>query len=270
MKIVSFNVNGLRAIHRKSVLNQALFSDADLICLQEVKAQWDQVEDLFVSYPFSVLSFFSAEKKGYSGVCFLVQDRQGYQEIDVSEWMLDYLGEGRVQACRYGDTVVINVYVPSLSSVFETDRWDERLNYKRCFLIDLAEMSAFFVQQGLGVVICGDFNVAHHEIDLARPVANRGRAGFTEEERSYLDIFEQKGYNDVFRLIHPDKKDVYSWWSYRGRARLNNIGWRLDYFWIDEGLKSRVISCTYAREILGSDHCPLILEIDENEGIEGV
>lgn len=262
LRVVSFNVNGLRAVCRKEVFQSPFWKSVDLVCVQEVKAQEPQLEGLFSEKPLSLFSVCSAVKKGYSGVCFLSNQNFSCEIVDVREWMGAYFEEGRVQVCRYNDNIFINVYVPSLSAVFETDQWDSRLNYKRSFIEDLVVMGHFFIKEGFNVVVCGDFNVAHRDKDLARPVQNRGRAGFTDEEKALLDLMIDQGYCDVFRMMNPLEEKVYSWWSYRGQARLKNVGWRLDYFWMNDNCRLQVRQCYYLSQMQGSDHCPVVFEFD--------
>lgn len=253
MKIISFNVNGIRAILKKDFKEDVSKLDPDILCLQETKAQDDQVAEALKEFNQYHIFSNSAVKKGYSGTAILSKEKPLNVVCDIDEEEHDQ--EGRVIAAEFQNYYLVVVYVPNSGS--ELKRLDYRTTWDNAFLNYLKKL-----EKKKPVIVCGDFNVAHREIDLARPKANYNKhAGFTQKEIDGMDAFTQNGFIDTFRLLQPDEIK-YSWWSYRGGARDRNVGWRIDYFLVSESLKSKVKKAEILNEIKGSDHCPVLLEIN--------
>lgn len=251
-RIVSFNVNGIRAIMKKDFEQDMESLNPDILCLQETKAQDDQVSEALKSFESYHIVSNSATKKGYSGTAILSKDKPLEVIYDIGKEEHD--DEGRVIAAEYDDYYVVVVYVPNAGSALK--RLDYRTTWDEAFLDYLNEL-----EKKKPVIVCGDFNVAHREIDLARPKANYDKhAGFTQKEIDGMDAYTSNGFVDTFRMLHPDEVK-YSWWSYRGGARYRNVGWRIDYFLVSESLKDRVKESEILNDIMGSDHCPILLEI---------
>lgn len=251
MKIVSFNVNGIRAIMKKDFLADVHRLNVDVICLQETKAQDDQVaEALAVLEGYHIYSN-SAERKGYSGTAILTKEKPLSISYDMG--IEEHDKEGRVIAAEYNDFFLVTVYTPNSGS--ELLRLSYRQDWDKHFLTYLKEL-----EKKKPVVVCGDLNVAHKDIDLARPKENYNKAaGFMQEEINGMDAYTSNGFVDTFRVLHPDGIK-YSWFSYRGGARERNVGWRIDYFLVSEALLPRVNSADIHNEIYGSDHCPVSVE----------
>lgn len=250
LKFVSWNVNGLRAILGKGFADIFKDFDADFVCLQEIKLQEGQHDFA----PEGYHAFYSyADRKGYSGTAVFSRQEPlrciHCMGIDLHDH------EGRIVALEFEKFFLVNVYVPNsqdgLARLSYRMQWEDDF---RAFLGDLAKEKP--------VVVCGDLNVAHQEIDLANPKTNRKNPGFTDEERGKMTELLGSGFIDTFRLLHPDEKGAYSWWSYRGRARERNVGWRIDYFLVSQDLKEAVRSAKIHPAIVGSDHCPVSLELD--------
>jgi len=254
MKLVSWNVNGFRAVRKKPEWSWFANTDADVIGLQETKATPEQIDPADRD-PQGFHSYWHAStvKKGYSGTA--VFSRR--QPLSISYDLPDttYHGEGRVIQLEYDDFWYFNIYFPNGQS------GDERLQYKLGFYDAFLEHAENLRKQK-PIVVCGDFNTAHFPIDLARPDANKDTSGFLPVEREWMDKLVKHGYVDTFRLMHADEPDKYSWWSYRFKARERNVGWRIDYFFVSEELKDRVKSAWIEDEQYGSDHCPVWLELD--------
>lgn len=252
MKIVSYNVNGVRAAIKKGLHESFDAFDADIICLQETKAQDDQViEALGNVSPYHVFSN-SAVKKGYSGTAILTKTAPISVSNGIGIEVHDQ--EGRVLSLEYDSFFLVNVYVPNSSR--ELVRLPYREGWDKDFLKYLKEL-----EEKKPVIVCGDMNVAHQEIDIARPKSNYNKtAGYTQKEIDGMSNFLNAGFVDSFRFLHPETV-AYSWWSYRAGAREKNIGWRLDYFLISESLKSVLISAAIHPEFKESDHCPVSIEI---------
>ena len=252
MKLISWNVNGLRACVKKGFSESIQTAAPDILCLQETKIGRDGPPELNLG-EYSHQIFHSAEKPGYSGTAILSKEEPLSIEFDFGD--TEFQGEGRVIAAEYEAFYLVNSYVPNSKS--ELLRLDYRCNLweprTRTYLETLAAKKPVFY--------CGDLNVAHKEIDIARPKTNRRSAGFTDEERHEMDLLVESGFTDTFRHFHPDAKDRYSWWSYRAAARKRNIGWRLDYFLASESAVDHLISADILDQIEGSDHCPVSLEI---------
>jgi len=249
MKIVSWNVNGMRSIAGKGFSAFLEKLNPDFICLQEVKANLDQIDqNLFSGYE---LFWNSALTKGYSGTAIATKLKP--REVRIGMGLLDE--EGRVIALLFDDFWLVNVYTPN--SGRELDRLSFReKDWDHCFLEFLLNL-----KKTAPVIVCGDFNVAHQDIDLANPKSNRKNAGFTEEERRGFSNYLAAGFVDVFRLLNPDVTGEYSWWSYRPGIRERNIGWRIDYFLMSNDLQGRLQTADILSSVMGSDHCPVTLEI---------
>lgn len=249
MKLISWNVNGLRAVVGKNFYEAFKDLDADIFCLQETKLQEGQIEmDLPGYYEY----WNYAEKKGYSGTA--VFSKKEAISVSYGIGIEEHDHEGRVITCEYDDFYLVCCYTPNSQN--ELARLPYRMTWEDAFRDYLVGLSA-----KKGVILCGDLNVAHQEIDLKNPKTNRKNAGFTDEERSKMTELLDAGFIDTFRYFYPDKTDIYSWWSYRFSARAKNAGWRIDYFIASESLKDRLEDAKIHTEILGSDHCPVELII---------
>lgn len=249
MKFVSWNVNGLRAICGKGFAEQFTAFDADFVCLQETKLQEGQIDLSFDGYT----SYWNyAQRKGYSGT--VVFTRQKPVAVTYGIGIDEHDTEGRVITLDMGDYYLVNVYTPN--SQDQLARLDYRMSWESAFADYLCGLAAT-----KGVIVCGDLNVAHNEIDLANPKTNRHNPGFTDEERSCMTQLLSRGFIDTFRHLNPDARDIYSWWSYRGGARARNVGWRIDYFLISESLLPRLCDAEILSHIMGSDHCPVTLTL---------
>ena len=249
MKLISWNVNGIRACVNKGFKEFFENINADIFCIQETKCQKDQIELEFKGYK----SYWnSAEKKGYSGTAIFTK----IDPIDVKYGIgiEEHDKEGRVITLEFEKFYMVNIYTPN--SKRELERLDYRQIWEdeiRKYLLDL--------QKTKPVIMCGDLNVAHEEIDLKNPKTNRGNAGFTDEERAKMTKLLNSGFIDTFRHLYPKKEEAYTWWSYMGKAREKNIGWRIDYFIISKNIANEIKEAKIHPEILGSDHCPIELEI---------
>lgn len=250
MKFISWNVNGLRAVFGKGFPDIIKELDADFVCLQETKMQAGQLDAELPTYT-SYWNF--AEKKGYSGTAIYTRHEplSVAYGIDIPE----HDTEGRVITLEYPDFYLVTVYVPN--SQDDLRRLGYRVTWEDDFRAYLGELD-----KKKPVIVCGDLNVAHKEIDLKNPKSNRKNAGFTDEERGKFQELLDAGFVDTFRHFYPDQRDIYSWWSYRFKARERNSGWRIDYFVTSERLVPRLTSAKIHTEIYGSDHCPVELVID--------
>jgi len=251
MKLVSWNVAGFRACLNKGFKDFFERIDADVFCLQEVKAEKHQIDFNPEKY-FDFL--YSAEKKGYAGT--LIYTKEEPISVIYGIGIEEYDKEGRLITLEFDKFYVINVYVPNVKR--DLSRMDFRMKWEDCILKYLKEL-----EKNKPIIVCGDFNVAHNEIDIKNAKQNIGNAGFTYEERDKFTKLLSKGFIDTFRYKYPDKKDAYSWWSYITSARDRNIGWRLDYFVISEELKNKLIDACIYSDIYGSDHCPIGIDIKE-------
>lgn len=250
MKFISWNVNGLRAIVQKNFLETFQELDADFFCLQETKLQAGQIDlDLPGYYQY----WNYAEKKGYSGTAIFTKHEPLAVQLGIGEAIHDQ--EGRVITLEYPDYYVVTCYTPNSQN--ELKRLDYRMTWEEAFLNYLNSLKA-----KKGVILCGDLNVAHQNIDLKNWKTNQRNAGFTIEEREKFTQLLSNGYIDTFRYFYPEKEGIYSWWSYRFNARKNNAGWRIDYFVISEDLKERLVDAKIHTEIMGSDHCPVELDLN--------
>lgn len=248
MKIISWNVNGLRAILKKNFAEVIKQYSPDIMCLQETKISRDICGE--IELPFKHKFFNCAEKKGYSGTAILSNvDVLDTRIIDLT----DHPDEGRILCCDFGEFNLVSVYVPNSQDELK------RLDYRRRWNKDFCEYI-----KGLRkpVIVCGDMNVAHEEIDLARPDANHFSAGFSDAEREdFTALLENAQLVDIWRLKNPNVADRYTWWSYRGGARSRNVGWRIDYFLVSKGFEQHIKKCEILDDVEGSDHCPISIEI---------
>lgn len=249
-KLISWNVNGLRAVCGKGFADVFVQLDADFFCLQETKLQQGQIDLEFPGYR----SFWNyAEKKGYSGTA--VYTKHDPLNVTYGIGIDKHDHEGRVITLEMEDFFLVCVYTPN--SQDELRRLDYRMEWEDDFRGYLLSLEA----KGKGVIVCGDLNVAHKEIDLKNPTSNHHNAGFTDEERGKFSALIEEGFIDTFRFFYPDRKDIYSWWSYRFYARQRNSGWRIDYFVVSENMRDRLSDAAIHTEITGSDHCPVELVI---------
>lgn len=250
IRIVSWNVNGIRACGRNGFVKWLESERPDILCLQETKAFREQV-DPEVREPSGYGSaWHSAKRPGYSGVATFF--RGSCEPLEVSAMGIsEFDDEGRVQAVEYPGFMLINAYFPNS----QPER--KRLPYKLAFNDKLRKHCNKLKKAGKHIIICGDFNCAHEEIDLARPKANRDNPGFYPEECASLTSYARAGYVDTFRHFHPDEPGHYSWWSYRAQARQKDIGWRLDYHWVNKEFLPQVTEAVIRKEVMGSDHCPV-------------
>lgn len=250
MKLVSWNVNGLRACWQKGFLDSMQSLDADMICLQEIKLQRHQ-------FTFDMDGYFAftnhADKPGYSGTAIYTKKQPISVTYGIGVDEHDH--EGRVITAEFEEFFLVCCYTPNSQN--ELKRLGYRMTWEDAFYDYLKGL-----EQKKGVILCGDLNVAHKEIDLKNPKTNRMNAGFTDEEREKISRLLDSGFIDTFRFFHPDEKDQYSWWSYIGGARSRNAGWRIDYFLASESLKEKLKSAAIHQSVMGSDHCPVSLEID--------
>ncbi len=250
MKLISWNVNGIRAVAQKGLFDILKQIDADVFCLQETKAQDDQVQAVMFGnelYPYVYSN--SAVRKGYSGTAIFSKIEPLSVTCDIN--IAEHDQEGRVLCAEYAHFYLVNVYVPNSGS--ELLRLDYRQEWDKAFYAYLKQL-----EEKKPVLVCGDFNVAHTEIDLARPKANYNKsAGYMQAEIDGMDRFTGGGLLDTFRLVHGDKTDAYSWWSYRGGARAKNVGWRIDYFLASETMRESIKDAWIMPDVMGSDHCPV-------------
>lgn len=250
MKFVSWNVNGLRACIGKGFLDYFMGTDADVFCLQETKLSDGQ---LSLELPGYRLYWNYADKKGYSGTAVFAKEEPVSVTYGVGVPELDT--EGRMITLEYPNFYLVTCYTPN--SQRELARIDHRLNWDEAFRARLMALDA-----NKPVIVCGDLNVAHKEIDLKNPAANRGNAGFSDQERESFQKTLDLGFTDSFRYLHPEETGAYSWWSYMFHAREKNAGWRIDYFLVSDRAASQILEANIRSEILGSDHCPVELVLD--------
>ena len=250
MKLISWNVNGLRACLGKGFGDYFTAQDADFFFLQETKMQPGQAQIPAEGYHEY---FYSAEKKGYSGTAILAKREPLSVAYGMGSELHDH--EGRLITLEYEDFYLVTVYTPN------SQRELTRLQYRLCWEEDF-RMYLKTLDRRKPVIVCGDMNVAHKEIDLKNPKTNVNNAGFTPQERAAMTKLLDSGFVDTFRHLHPDVTGAYSWWSYMFNARANNAGWRIDYFLVSERIKDRVTAARIDSDVMGSDHCPVVLEID--------
>ncbi len=253
MNLYSWNVNGLRAAHKKGFLEWLYTSSPDVLAVQETKCHPDQLVDELRN-PHGYHTYWaSAEKKGYSGVALFTKIKP--KKVQIGLGIAEYDREGRTIVADYGDFVLLACYFPNGS------RDHSRVDYKMAYKKDFLGICNDLREDGKSVVFCGDVNTAHQEIDLARPKQNKNTTGFLPIEREWIDKVVSQGYLDTYRSLNPDKESAYSWWSYIGTARERNVGWRLDYFFVSQELWPRVEAAGIHTDIYGSDHCPVSLTL---------
>jgi exodeoxyribonuclease-3 len=258
MRILSWNVNGLRAVEKRGFVPWFQAESPDILCLQETKASPEQLSGELLEVrdktgtPYKAY-WASAKKKGYSGTAIYSKtEPRDLKYMEVGE----FDDEGRVLQADFKDFVLICAYFPNSQDA------GARLGYKLGFCAAMLELCDRLRAAGRHLVLCGDYNIAHTPIDLARPRENEGNAGFLPEERAWMDTFTAAGYVDTFRHFHPGEEGHYSWWSYRAAARARNVGWRIDYHCVDAALMPRVRQSLIRPDVEGSDHCPVQLELD--------
>jgi len=254
MKLISWNVNGVRAVVKKGFLNWLDQAQPDILCLQETKAHVDQLAaEILTDHGYHTY-WHSGERRGYSGVATFCKEEPLYVQEGLG--IERYDAEGRVLVTEHENFLLYNIYFPN------GQKDNERLQYKLDFYDDLLPIINEQVESGNNVVVTGDWNTAHHPIDLARPKQNVNTSGFMPIEREKLDMYVENGWIDTFRLFHQEG-ERYSWWTYRFGARERNVGWRIDYFFVNEGFLDNVEDADIHDEIMGSDHCPVSLELSE-------
>lgn len=254
MRIVSWNVNGLRAVLGKGFENVVKDLDADFFCLQESKAHPDQVP--LLEYPHlskHASTWASAEKKGYSGVVTFTPHKNA--ELSNKMGVKEYDAEGRANLIFGKGFTLVNLYFPNGAAS------EDRHHFKMGFLDKFIPWAKKLESERGPLIICGDYNIAHTEIDIHDPVSNKDSSGFKPEERAWMSKFLAAGFIDTFRLVHPGEKDQYSWWSFRQASRQRNKGWRIDYICVSQSLEKKIRAASIHPEIMGSDHCPISLEI---------
>lgn len=250
MKLISWNVNGLRACVDKGFMDFFKEMDADIFCIQESKLQEGQIA---LDMPGYHQYWNYAEKKGYSGTALFTKTEP--IAVTYGLGIPEHDKEGRVITAEFADFYVVTVYTPN--SQRELTRLDYRMEWEAAFLAYLKKL-----EENKPVIFCGDLNVAHKEIDLKNPKTNRHNAGFTDEERACFTTLLEAGFVDTFRYFYPDRENIYSWWSYMFKAREKNAGWRIDYFVVSKGLQERLVSADIHTSVMGSDHCPVELVIE--------
>lgn len=256
MKLISWNINGIRAAERKGFLSWFEAQSADIVCLQEIKAHPDQLSQNLLERPGYHAHWHAAARKGYSGLCVYSKKEPRAVTYGLGDAQFD--AEARVMALTFDDFLLINTYFP------HSRRDLSRLEYKMAF--NAAFMDYFLklkASVSVPVIVCGDFNTAHTALDLANDRANRKNAGFLPIEREWLDRFLATGMVDVFRQKHPGEKGHYTWWSQMRGVRERNVGWRIDYHMVDQNLADCVKAVGHQADVLGSDHCPVFIELDK-------
>lgn len=253
MRIYSWNVNGLRAIAQKNFFEWIKEENPDILCIQETKLQENQLKDELKNIEgyFSYFSF--ADKKGYSGVATYTKIQPN--EVKFGIGIDEFDREGRIVITEFDEFTLLNIYFPN------GQMSDERLDYKLRFYDAILDYCNSEVEKGKRLIICGDYNTAHREIDLKNPKANEKYSGFLPVERAWIDKFIENGYIDTFRYFYPEKVE-YTWWSYKFKAREKNIGWRIDYHFVSENFINRVKDVKILTDVMGSDHCPIMIEVE--------
>ena len=250
MKFISWNVNGLRACMQKGFMDYFNRIDADFFCLQETKLQAGQIE---IDLPGYHQFWNYAEKKGYSGTAIF--SKQEPKSVNYGIGVTDLDTEGRVITLEFPEFYLITCYTPNAQR--ELARIDHRMAWESAFSDYVADLN-----EKKPVIICGDLNVAHTEIDLKNPASNRGNAGFSDQERDCFTKLLSRGFTDTFRFLYPDATGAYSWWSYMYNARKNNAGWRIDYFLVSDCINDKIKAAEIHNDVFGSDHCPVSLILD--------
>ncbi len=254
MKLISWNVNGLRAALRHGFLDSLKTMSPHILCLQEIKLQKEQIPDEIENLPDYQTYWHFARKKGYSGVATLT--RLQPQKVQPGIGIAKFDDEGRVLITEFAQFILFNIYFPN------GQRDHGRVEYKLEFYAELLKIVNALRDQGKRVIITGDFNTAHKEIDLKNPKSNQNTSGFLPEEREWIDRYLQSGWIDTFRYFKPRLAEQYTWWSYRFNARKRNIGWRIDYFMVSENVLPYLKDAFILPEVTGSDHCPVGIELE--------
>ncbi len=252
MKLITYNINGLRAAVTKGFFDWLKAEDPDIICLQETKLQEGQIDTSLIENAGYHHYWHYAQKKGYSGVAIF--SKQKADEVRYGFGFNQYDNEGRTVMCRFGALWVISMYFPSGSS------GDDRQDVKMAFLEDFLQFIVDFKKNNPNIIISGDYNICHKPIDINHPERHLDYSGFLPEEREWMDRFEASGFVDTFRVFNR-QANQYSWWSYRANSRAKNLGWRIDYHWVSQSLKPSLKSALILSNIVHSDHCPVVLEI---------
>ena len=252
ISLFSWNVNGIRSAHKKGLLDWFNDQKPSILCIQETKAQPEQIPEEINAIPGYQSWYSSAVKKGYSGVGIIsnIEPLSVYYGFGVDR----FDSEGRTLIATFDEFILFNIYFPNGKAS------EERLQYKMDFYDAFLSYLDTNIPAGKNVIICGDVNTAHREIDLARPKANEAISGFLPKERAWIDKLLEHGYVDTFRQFH-DAPDKYSWWSFRSGARERNVGWRIDYFYVSAGFSSNVIAADIHPDVMGSDHCPISIQV---------
>lgn len=255
LKISSWNVAGIRACEKKGFHDWVSQSNPDIICLQETKALPEQLSEELVNPKKYDATYAPAQRKGYSGVATWVKNGIDYEHTE-GLGIEEFDCEGRTLITEFEDFILFNCYFPN------GKRDHSRVPYKLDYSREVASQALKLKKKSKKeIIITGDYNTAHHEIDLANPKTNKNTTGFLPIEREWMDEFSQQGFTDLFRHFTPDENGHYTWWTYRSNCRERNIGWRIDYFWGSNDIISKVKSCTISSDVLGSDHCPINLKI---------
>ena len=254
MRLVSWNVNGIRAAAKKGFAESVASFDADVVCIQETKAHVEQLTPDVMCLAGYREFFHSGDRKGYSGTALYTKKEPLSVSFGLGTDEFDH--EGRTIEADFGDFILYNIYFPNGGQ--GPERVAFKLAFYDCFLAKVEQQ----MQEGRNIIVCGDVNTAHREIDLANPKANVKTSGFLPEERVYMDIFAEKGLIDTFRMLYPETPEMYTWWSYKTFARSRNVGWRIDYFFVTEALRGKVKESGMFSDVEGSDHCPIFLDLD--------
>lgn len=252
-KIISYNVNGIRAAIQKGFTSWLADQQADIICIQELKAEFDQVDTSEIEQLGYSIHWHSAQKKGYSGVAIFSKLKPKHVEIGCGIEKYDF--EGRVLRLDFEQFSIMSVYMPSGSS------GDERQAFKMEWLSDFHTYALNLQKEIPNLIISGDYNICHRAIDIHNPKGNANSSGFLPEEREWMETFVNSGFVDTFRLINPEKAHAYSWWSYRAGARGKNLGWRIDYHMASANLKDQIANAYILPDAMHSDHCPIVVEL---------
>jgi exodeoxyribonuclease-3 len=252
MKIISYNVNGIRAAMKKDFIKWLRAANPDVLCLQEIKATEDQIDtEALKEAGYAHQYYYSAQKKGYSGVAVLCKIKPDHVEYGTGIATMDY--EGRNLRVDYGDLSIMSMYLPSGTN-------DDRLSFKLEFMEQFLEYATELRKERPNLIVCGDYNICHKAIDIHNPAGLKNTSGFLPEEREWMDRFVASGFIDTFRMFN-DNPDQYSWWSYRGGSRQRNKGWRLDYHMATTAMQDRVQRAVILQEAVHSDHCPVLVEV---------
>jgi exodeoxyribonuclease III len=253
-KILSWNVNGIRAVYKKELFLPLFQKNPDILCIQETKADESQLVKELKEIKGYNSYFSSAEKKGYSGVAIYAKEKP--EKIETGFGIKEFDNEGRILIAYYNNFVLFNIYFPNGKAS------KERLKYKMDFYDAFLDFADKLKTKAKNIIVCGDVNTAHTEIDLARPKENENQSGFLPEERAWMDKLISHGYTDTFRMFTKEGGH-YSWWDYKTAARERNTGWRIDYFFISNSINDKIKSAFILKDVMGSDHCPVGIEIDD-------